>query len=49
MLPVVDEGTLDRYAEAGVRRLVLTVPSGGADEVLPALGAYVPLIKRHAG
>ncbi len=42
-------GALDRYAAAGVRRLVLSMPSGGADEVLPALDAYVPLIERYAG
>ncbi|MEJ7584569.1 MAG: LLM class F420-dependent oxidoreductase [Acidimicrobiales bacterium] len=49
MLPVIDEGALDQYADAGVRRLVLSVPSGGADEVLPALDAYVPLIERYQG
>ncbi len=47
MLPFVDEGALDGYADAGVRRLVLSVPNGIADEVVPALDTYRPLIKRY--
>ncbi len=48
MLPFVDEDALDSYADAGVQRLVLSVPNGGVDEVLPALDAYLPLIERYA-
>lgn len=47
MLPFVDESALDAYADAGIERLVLSLPSAGADEVLPALDAFAPLVERY--
>lgn len=47
MLPFVDENALDAYADAGVERLVLALPSAAASEVLPVLDAHAPLVQRY--
>jgi hypothetical protein len=49
MLPFVDPSSLDRYAEHGICRLVLPLPSAGPEEVLPALDEFEPLIRRYSG
>ena len=36
---------LEDYAANGFTRLVLGLPQGGADEVLPVLDSYVPLLE----
>jgi probable F420-dependent oxidoreductase len=36
---------LEDYAASGFTRLVLGLPQGGADEVLPVLDSYVPLLE----
>jgi hypothetical protein len=47
MLPFVDPTTLDAYAEAGVERLILPLPSATADDVLPVLDEHAPLVARY--
>ncbi len=39
-----DAQALERYREAGIDRAVLTLPSAGADEVLPVLDRYAQLL-----
>ncbi len=47
VLPFVDDATVERLAATdGVRRLILSLPTAGADEVLPALDVYTPLVTR---
>jgi hypothetical protein len=38
-----DPGKLDYYAEIGIDEVVLRVPGGGADEILPVLDEYAAL------
>lgn len=40
-----DRRSLDRYAEGGIERAILRVPSRGRDEVLPRLDEWVELIQ----
>jgi alkanesulfonate monooxygenase SsuD/methylene tetrahydromethanopterin reductase-like flavin-dependent oxidoreductase (luciferase family) len=44
MLPRSDPKTLERHREAGVTRVVLALPIGGADAVLPRLDQLAKLI-----
>lgn len=44
-----DPALLERYAEAGVDRVVLTLPAAGESEVLCALDGYSPLSWLSAG
>ena len=41
---VPDAGKLEYYESIGVTEVVLRVPSGGADRVLPILDEYAPLV-----
>jgi probable F420-dependent oxidoreductase len=41
-----DRGQLDRWAEAGVERAILRLPSEGRDKILPMLDQWVPLLRR---
>ncbi len=47
MLPFVDSATLDGYADAGVERLILPLPSAAAGEVVPVLDECAPLVARY--
>lgn len=47
MLPFVDHAALDHYADAGIERLILPLPSAAAGEVLPVLDEYAPLVHRY--
>ena len=42
-----DLGTLRRYAAAGVTRCVFTLPSGGADQVRPAVARLAELVTAY--
>ncbi len=39
-------GALDRLAESGVHRAIVSLPQAGADEVMAALDLYTPLLER---
>jgi len=41
---VPDAGKLEYYESIGIREVVLRVPAGDADRVLPVLDAYAPLV-----
>lgn len=49
MLPFVDRAALGGYSAAGVERLILPLPSAGADEVLPVLNGYASLVAQFCG
>ena len=44
---VPDPGKLDYYASIGIDEVVLRVPSGDVDRVLPVLDKYAELTARH--
>ena len=39
---------LDDYIAHGMTRIVLALPQGGAETVLPALDGLAPLVERYA-
>ncbi|HWH32864.1 MAG TPA: LLM class F420-dependent oxidoreductase [Egibacteraceae bacterium] len=41
--------SVEQFAEAGVERLVFWAPPAPADQVLPLLDRYAPLVERYAG
>lgn len=43
-----NEDMLERYAEAGVQRVILGLPAAGREEVLPVLDAHTKLIERFS-